>query len=106
MKFDIHANIHLHDHRAAADDVAYILNDLRGKVANLKESLMAILDPLTAEVAESKTIMESAVVLIEGIAAKLEAAKNDPVEIQRLADELNASSEPLAAAVAANTSAE
>lgn len=71
-------------------------------IANLKETIMAILDPLAAEVAETKGIMQSAVVLINGLAEKLVEHQNEPEEIARLAEELNETSEALAAAVAAN----
>lgn len=60
---------------------------------------------LTAQVTANSDVEASAVILINGLAAKLIAAKNDPVAIQALADQLKASAEPLAAAVAANTEA-
>jgi hypothetical protein len=95
MRFDIH----FWHHEAPSVDLVQSLNAIHRKV----DSIMALLDPLANEVTETKTIMESAVVLIEGIAAQLEEHKNEPAEIQRIADELNESSEKLAAAVQANT---
>lgn len=60
------------------------------------------LENLTTEVAETKGIMASAKVLIEGFAAALAAAGTDPVKLKALKDDLNAGSEDLAAAIAAN----
>src|SRR5688572_4122735 len=61
------------------------------------------LENLTNEVAETRTVVESAVVLIGTLAAKIEALKHDPAALQALADDLNAQQEALAAAVSANT---
>jgi len=104
MKLDIKASVH--NYAALEPLLVDVLNEIRVCVHNLERKvnhIMAILDPLAAEVTETKTIIESAVTLIEGIAAQLEEHKNEPAEIQRLADELNASSDALAAAVQANT---
>jgi len=60
------------------------------------------LENLTLEVAETKTVVDSAIVLITGLAARLQEIADDPVAIQALADELDAKSNELAAAVAAN----
>lgn len=95
MRFEFH----FWHHDAPNDTLVKSINALHRKV----DRVMAILDPLAAEVAETNTIIESAIVLIEGIAAQLEEHKNEPVEISRLAAELNAKSEALAAAIQANT---
>ena len=72
-----------------------------------KEKVMSKeLDALTAQVQANTEIEESAILLINGLAAKIEAAKNDPAALQALADSLKAEDDKLAAAVAANTSAE
>ena len=68
--------------------------------------MSAELDTLTTEVAESKTVMESAAVLLSGLSAQIVALKDDPVKLAALAAELDANSNALAAAVAANTPAE
>lgn len=59
------------------------------------------LDALTLEVSETNTIMQSAVVLIQGLAAQLEAIADDPAAILQLAADLDAQSDALAAAIAA-----
>lgn len=63
------------------------------------------LDDLTAEVTETSGFIDSAVTLIEGIAARIEAAGIDRQKLTALTTELNAKSDALAAAVAANTPA-
>lgn len=60
------------------------------------------LEDLTAEVAETKGIMASAKVLIEGFAAALAAAGTDPAKLKALRESLNTGSEDLAAGIAAN----
>lgn len=61
------------------------------------------LDELQAEVTESKEVMQSAKILIEGIAAKLAEAGTDQAKLDTLRSELDSSSSALAEAVAANT---
>lgn len=60
------------------------------------------LDDLTTEVQETKGIMASAKVLIEGFADALAKAGTDPVKLKALRDDLNTGSEDLAAGIAAN----
>lgn len=63
------------------------------------------LDALTAEVTRNKDVDDSAVALINGIAAQLTAVAGDKAATLALADSLRASSDNLAAAVSANTPA-
>jgi hypothetical protein len=63
------------------------------------------LDELQLQVTQNTTVEASAITLIQGLAAQLAAAAQDPVKVQALADELNASATALAAAVTANTPA-
>lgn len=70
---------------------------------------MAKLDELKAEVAETKTVQESAIALLQGLKAKLDealAGGNVEAEVKALRDELDASNAALADAVAANTPSE
>jgi hypothetical protein len=64
------------------------------------------LDNLTQEVAENTEVIGSAIQLLNNLSALLEAAKNDPVAIQALADTLNTQSNSLADAIVANTPAD
>jgi hypothetical protein len=72
-------------------------------IENKENEMSAELDALTLEVADTNTIMQSAIVLIQGLAAQLQAIANDPAAILQLAADLDAQSDALAAAVAANT---
>jgi len=60
------------------------------------------LTKLQAEIAETKGTIASAIVLIQGFAAFVEANQNDPAALQAYVDELHATEQGLADAVAAN----
>jgi len=61
------------------------------------------LDVLTAQVERNTSVDQSAIELLNGLAAQIADLKNDPAALQALADNLTASSDALAAAVVANT---
>jgi hypothetical protein len=63
------------------------------------------LDKLTAEVTRIKTVVPSAVALIQGLAAQILDLKDDPAALEALAADLNSQATSLADAVAANTPA-
>ena len=63
------------------------------------------LDALKTAVARNTTVVGSALTLIQGLKAKLDAAGTDPAALQALSDELGKADDGLAAAVAASTSA-
>ena len=65
----------------------------------------ADLTGLTAEVTRNTTVDDSAIALLNGLAAQIESLKADPVALQALADSIRTSSDNLAAAVVANTPA-
>lgn len=64
------------------------------------------LDDLTVEVSETKTIQESAIVLLKGLKTRLDEAGTDPVKLKALRDDLNTSGDALAQAIVENTPAE
>lgn len=68
-------------------------------------TIMTALEKLIAEVAESKAVTESAIVLLVGLKTKLDecVASGDMSKVQALSEELSNSTDSLAAAVAANT---
>jgi hypothetical protein len=74
---------------------------------NQGEIIMAELDDLTAQVAKNTDVEESAVVLINGIAAKLAAAiaAGNPAALTALQASLTKSADDLSAAIVANTPA-
>jgi hypothetical protein len=63
------------------------------------------LDDLMAQVASNESIEQSAITLIQGIAAQLEAAGTDPAKLAGLSASLKTSADALSAAVIANTPA-
>lgn len=68
---------------------------------------MSALDTLKTEVSETKTVMASAVTLLQGLKAKLDEAiaSGNPAELQALSDELDTNTNALAAAITTNTPA-
>ena len=66
---------------------------------------MADLTALTAEVTQNSAVVDSAITLMNGLAAQIEVLKTDPAALQDLANTIRASSDRLAAAVVANTPA-
>ena len=63
------------------------------------------LDALIVQIERTTAVEASAVALIQDLAARLSAIATDPVAVQALADQLKASADALAAAIAANTPA-
>lgn len=63
------------------------------------------IDHLQQEVAEARSVMASATALITGLAARLRDNLNDPVALETMANELDASANALASAVTENTAA-
>lgn len=80
------------------DCVEHILNRIWKEVKKMSEEL----DTLTVEVTEMATVVDSAILLIQGLAARLEDIADDPAAILALANELDSKAGELAAAVAAN----
>lgn len=72
---------------------------------NKTPNTMKEIDDLKAQVDQTSTVIESAVTLINGIAARITAAGVDPAALSALTDKLTSESAALAAAVAANTPA-
>lgn len=67
--------------------------------------IMSALDTLTDQVAATATAEQSAIVLLNGLAAALAAAGTDPAKLQALQDSLKTNTDALAAAVIADTPA-
>lgn len=60
-------------------------------------------DNLTAQVKANSDVLDSAIILINGIADRITAAGVDPVKLNALTTELKAKDDLLSAAVVANT---
>ena len=82
--------------RTLISDLIYKVDKMAGELADLQ-----------AKVAANTTVIESAITLIQGIKAALDAAiaANDPAALKALSDTLGAEDQKLADAVAANTPA-
>lgn len=88
--------------------ILHRLGILAGKLSQLTktgEIEMKNLQALTDEVAANTAIEKSAITLIQGLAAQIEEAKDDPAALDALVASLRANDADLAAAVAANTPA-
>lgn len=74
---------------------------------NQGKKIMSILDDLRAQVEQNVTVTESAIALINGLTAKLDAAiaSGNMDEVAALSAQLNAETQKLAEAVTANTPA-
>jgi chromosome segregation ATPase len=92
---DSHVHIHVH-----CD------NNVAVQLATLTESIAAMsaeLDRLTQEVAETHEVVNSAIVLLNGLSAQIRHLRLDPKKLDELADSLDAKQAELAAAITANT---
>ena len=75
-------------------------------LAERMDTMSAELDTLKTEIESLIEVDKSVIALIEDLAAKFEAVKNDPVAIQSLVDEVRAEKQELTDVVLANTPAE
>jgi hypothetical protein len=67
--------------------------------------MQAALDRLNASVARNSSVDDSAIALIEGLAQAIRDNVPDPTALNKIADDLDANSDKLAASVTANTPA-
>lgn len=97
-RIDVHLNFPP-DFMSALGDIVKKLTSIERKVTTMS----AELDRLSAEVAETKTVVDSAIVLIEGMAKMIRDNAANPAALKALADELDAKTNALAAKVTENT---
>jgi hypothetical protein len=71
-------------------------------IMDSEEHMTAELDALTAEVNEVEGVMDSAVVLLQGLSDYIREHANDPAALTALADSLEAKEQALAQAIANN----
>lgn len=114
---DITINVHHYFHgEPEGESITDRLANIQALLAGLIDAMVGSLaeedhmsqqlDDLKAEVERSTAVGQSAITLIQGLAAQIEAQKNDPAALQALADSLKASDQALADAVTANTPAQ
>lgn len=77
----------------------------QSNLTHLENLTVAKIDDLEQEVSKVSGVQDSAIALINGISQQLKDAAADPQRIQAVIDSLDAKSDALAAAVAANTPA-
>jgi hypothetical protein len=89
---------------------AYVAEHLRRiheRLSEMEMTLMSAIDDLKADVAANRTVVDSAITLLNGLHQQLmdAIASGDPAALTGLADDLKSQTDALASAVAANTSA-
>lgn len=82
-----------------ASDIGIMLGLIIERLISMSKEL----DDLTAQVKANSDLLESATVLINGIADRITAAGGDTTKLAELTTELKAKDEVLAAAIKANT---
>ena len=82
-------------------DIQTIVKDIQSK--GVKETMT--LDELKTQVDANTSVEQSAITLINGLAAQIAAVATDPAKVQALADELKTSATALSTAITANTPA-
>lgn len=90
------------------DETAALLVRMLGKLVAIQEILVNTEEAialLVQKVSAQGTVIESAVTLLQGLAAQLQAAADDPAQLQQIIDQVTLQSDALAAAVAAGTAA-
>jgi hypothetical protein len=92
-------DVHHHFDDGKLDEILKILKDVRGK----EEAMSKELDSLTAEVQATVTLEQSAITLINGLAAQIVALKDDPAALQALSESLTTQATALSVAITANT---
>lgn len=87
------------------DQVLAKLDEILAQLKKGEATMSKEMDDLEAEVTDVKTVQQSAITLINGLAAQITAAGTDPVRLKAVTDSLKSNAADLAAAVAANTPA-
>lgn len=98
---------HYH-HFPAGAELPGLLTEILGELKSINKeqtNMSTELDRLKASTAAIKTVADSAVTLINGLAQQIRDNATDPAALNALADELDADQAELAAAVSANTPA-
>jgi len=99
---DMH--VHVHVHIEPDPRIDKILSEIK-QLTKEEKKMATDLTALTEQVTNNTDVVQSAIALISGLAAELQAAGTDPIALQSLVDELNTNNVALASAVTANTPA-
>jgi uncharacterized protein YoxC len=88
------------------EELTQHMGEIKALLDNLnarEDFLMSILTDLEAKVAHQSTVVNSVLELVKGLSDKIKDAGLDEAKLAEIAAELDANSDKLAAAVAANT---
>lgn len=100
-------DIHIYHHFAEADlSINKKLTEILGVVKALKKENVIMsqqMDALIVDVHENTSLDDSIVAMLEGLAAQIADTKDDPVKAAALSVEVKAKSEKIRAALLANT---
>jgi hypothetical protein len=99
--FTVRLDVFVHHDDTKLDKILRLLETVIRKEDQMSKEL----DDLTVQVKANTDVEASAITLIQGIAAQLVAAKDDPVKVAALGATLKTSATALAAAISANTPA-
>jgi predicted nucleic acid-binding Zn-ribbon protein len=88
------------------DSIQESMRNIVDRVILFMEKTQMSLDNLTREVSETRSVIDSAITLIQGLRSKLADAGTDPEKLEALAKELDESQAKLAEALVENTPAE
>lgn len=99
-------DINVFFHSVNEQEILSKLVEIRALILNLGVEMSNELDDLKTKVAASGDATDSAVILLKGLKAKLDAAGTDPVALKELSDSLGTNTDELAAAIIENTPAE
>jgi uncharacterized protein (DUF1786 family) len=96
--------IYHHLDKTSREKLDLIISLLKG-VLRKEEIMSKALDDLIAQVKANEDVEASALVLIQGIAARIDEAGADPAKLAELSASLKTSADTLSEAVVANTPA-
>lgn len=71
------------------------IDESEGEIAGRLDKMSAQLDELTKAVAAERTVVDSVSVLVTTLLAQIEAAKNDPAQVQAIIDEVRSQTQEL-----------
>jgi prefoldin subunit 5 len=107
MRIEGTVNVYHHviwEDRETNQKLDAILRKLQA-IQRKEEHMSAELDALEVAVNENTTLDGSIILLVQGLAAQIEALKDDPIKLAALAASLKASSQAISDAIQANTPA-
>jgi hypothetical protein len=106
MTEPIPIHLHIHLEPTPPDPLIAEIHSMVTALTQGAQEMASDLSELTAQVEANSTVDQSAITLLNGLKAQLDAAGTDPAALQALSAQLASSSQALADAVSANTPAD